>query len=245
MTSTPDELQQYIHAAVDEAVSSSMARQRSQHPRFVPGTIVAVSGPIAKVIPDDALVESEDPEQFVEAVRLDWYQGVHGGLIGDRGRTIIMTIPGGGVYCLGAIPPPGEAFDATTDPQSFFQRNASDSARAPGADSDMVIQMDITENHIYGLHLHSAVVFAAAGSEVEATQDGALIGRFWQENALGNYMIDAWVMFEATEDVDAAVFVVRNAPGSAGNMTLSASASIPRTLMGVCLGPALRAVVDT
>lgn len=245
MTNLVDEIQQFVHAAVDEAVNSAMIRQRSQHPRFVPGTIVSVSGAIAKVIPDDALVEPEDPEQFVEAVRLDWYQGVQGGLMGDRGRTILMTIPGGGVYCLGAIPPPGEAFDETASIQSFFRSTASDSARAAGVATDMTMEMDLTENHVYGVHLH-APFSCAANVFIQLTQDGTEIGQLWRAPAAAsNVTADGWVIFEATEDIDGSVFTVINSSGSLGTITLQASATAPRTLLGLCLGPALRAVVDT
>jgi hypothetical protein len=247
MTSIPINLQQFVHAAVDEAVNAAMVRQRSQHPRFVPGTIQGVSGPIAKVIPDDALVESEDPEQFVEAVRLDWAQGVQGGVVGDRNRTILMTLPGGGVYCLGAIPSPGETADITTDPESFISRTASDSARTPGNITDMFIRMDLTEGYLYGVHLHSQITWSAGGSNfIELNQDLVDIGRFWlQPSTTTTGFVSSTVVFEAQEDIDSSSFIVTNGGTSVGNLTLAASSETPRTLTGFCIGPTRRAVPDS
>lgn len=224
-------LEQMVNSAVDAAL-----RQAGQW-RIVPGTIDKVNGPDAEVIADDLLdIDPEEiPELFVHATRLDDRQGVAGGIAGGRNRTLMLLAPGGAAYCLGVIPDARP--EDTTDSEGWFRSDVDDAFRAAGVATDMQITMDLTAGYSYGVWLHSNVTPAAASTQVVSLdQDGTVIGQFGRMAATA--MVDSCITFIAAEDAEASVFTVKATATNTSTISMRGSTEDPRTLMGLCFGPA-------
>lgn len=222
-----------IERSIDTVVETSL--NKSVKWRVVPGTIQAVSGPYADVEPDDS------PGEYVQAIRLDDFQGVTGGIFGSRARVLLLRIPPAGLYCLGAIPDPRPEEEA--DSEGLFWSEANDSARSPGAATDMTVTADLVGGYIYRLDLHTT--FSVADTTfpnayaLELDQDGTIVGRFWrQSNVPAEMTGDHACLVRVRDDIEASVFTVEVSAGSTAAMTMTAQAIRPRSLMCTCVGPA-------
>jgi hypothetical protein len=225
---------------LERGIGSTVAAAVDRAPTWavVPGKIHATNGPVAEVEPDDT------PGETIEAIRLDDFQGVSGGVIGSRVRTLLLRIPPSGIYCLGAIPEDRPEVDATNP--SFFRSVSDDIPRGAGVLTDMTTTADLTGGYLYSVHAHGEVGFGTANVPYrgELDQDGTIIGSFWRfadpdiAGASSNEGFDSQVRFVAAEDIEGSVFTVGFGAGSGGIQQLLGSAGAPRTLSVTCLGPA-------
>lgn len=108
-----------------------------------------------------------------------------------------------------------------------FQRlTTNDSARAPGAATDMTRTVKLIAGRLYKAHLHTQVAFAAAGFNATALDyDGASIGQFMTNTIIAgasDLMIDSSVKWIASATDTSAVLTVKNNAASAGNTTFAA-----------------------
>jgi hypothetical protein len=113
-----------------------------------------------------------------------------------------------------------------------FQSVASDVARAPGANTDMVVTANVFAGRRYDVHLHTGILTAAGagGYIAELTVNGTVRGAFIFEPANTQNEQTAICSFDATVDIANAPFRVINSAASAGNITLQAGANSRRHL---------------
>jgi len=131
---------------------------------------------------------------------------------------------------------PDIRYDGNSYPRGIwggFDADTSDSARAPGVNTDMVVLANpILAGRRYTVHLHSQVGVGTGGfNALECTVDGTVVGQFWvDDNPSTNNMVDSHVTFEPAADIASPTVRVRNNGSSAGNLQMLAASDNHRTL---------------
>ena len=221
-----------IERGIDTSVEHTLTKQRSM--TIMPGIIHQVNGLFADVEPDDT------PGEYLQAIRLDHFQGVDGGIIGKRARTLLLRVPPAGIYCLGALPDPRVEEEQAEDIGMFYSE-ASDSARAAGALTDMSVTTDLTGGYLYRVSVNSLISFGLLDAGIYALdvdQDGTTVGNIDKyadpHDQLG---LNGWVDIRVRDDIESSVLTVFNSAGSSSSITLAGSATRPRTMVVECVGP--------
>jgi hypothetical protein len=243
-----------IVSATQSSIEAALARQRGWD--VVPATIVGVNGPDAFVIPDDQLGETgigDDEEveanDIIQATRLDDWQGVAGGVLGSRARTLLLRIPPHGGYCFGLIPDPrpDETLVGEDVHGGYFESDTDGNAHAAGALTDMAVQGDLTAGYIYEFAVNSRWTYGTASASYGIMLDRAgsvyrQLGRFppaMTSGGAGTLMhLSAATRFIATEDEESVTFTVANSSTSGGTIQMLAGAGFTRDAILTCKGPA-------
>lgn len=112
---------------------------------------------------------------------------------------------------------------------------ANDSARAAGVATDMTRTIAVQGGHWYRASLHSSYTLATGSGGIQLDRDGTIIGLL-DFDVVGDHIANSFVEFEATADDSSTTLTVKNHTLSAGNLTLRAGATEPRTFSIVDLG---------
>jgi hypothetical protein len=232
-----EQLLPILERGIDTTVEVGLAK--GPHWSVVPATIVGQNGSVAEVIADD------DPDDTHEATRLDEFQGVPGGIIGLRARTLLLRIPPSGFYCLGAIP--DTRIDDPQDNPGFFTSGVDGDPLGAGVTTDMIVHSDIAAGYIYRVVGHGGVSFATAAQvyRLHLRENGTIISSIgrWSAAVTGagptsELGWDGVVEWVAADDLEQAEYSVWTSSGNGGIMQVDANTDEPRTLSITCLGPA-------